>query len=248
MKDKIIIGEHWKTLDFSFEHSGKVVIEVSNLGRVRTTNRSHTQALLKTPLINGYPTIKIKLHKSRNPKVEKVLQNLMKQVPILTKNIKELSLQPRKNSKEIKEKTLLLTTLKSTISKKSKEDVQGRIINVAILVHRAVAMLFCRKYSENQTLVGHLDFNKTNNRSLNLKWMTPKENMAHQQKNPANIAYREHPIQEKGKLTVTRVMLLKKYINEGRPMHYLVKAFKVTETQIYRIKRGENWANIPAAN
>ena len=43
-------------------------------------------------------------------------------------------------------------------------------------------------------------------------------------------------------------MLMKKLINQGKPMKQLVKLFKVTDTQILRIKRGENWADIKAAN
>lgn len=42
-------------------------------------------------------------------------------------------------------------------------------------------------------------------------------------------------------------MLLKKMINQDKPMKQLVRQFKVTGTQILRIKRGENWADIPAA-
>jgi len=42
-------------------------------------------------------------------------------------------------------------------------------------------------------------------------------------------------------------MLLKKLLNQGKPMKQLVKQFKVTDTQIFRIKRGENWADIEAA-
>jgi hypothetical protein len=42
-------------------------------------------------------------------------------------------------------------------------------------------------------------------------------------------------------------MLLKKLLNEGKPMKQLVKQFKITDTQILRIKRGENWSNVPAA-
>lgn len=41
---------------------------------------------------------------------------------------------------------------------------------------------------------------------------------------------------------------MKKLFNEGKPMKQLVKLFKVTDTQILRIKRGENWADIKAAN
>ena len=42
-------------------------------------------------------------------------------------------------------------------------------------------------------------------------------------------------------------MLLKKLMNEGKPMKQLVKQFKITETQILRIKKGINWSEIPAA-
>jgi uncharacterized protein YerC len=42
-------------------------------------------------------------------------------------------------------------------------------------------------------------------------------------------------------------MLLKKMLNQGKPMRTLVKQFKVTDTQILRIKRGENWGDIEAA-
>jgi len=45
----------------------------------------------------------------------------------------------------------------------------------------------------------------------------------------------------------TKVMLMKKMINQGKPMKQLVRQFKVTDTQISRIKRGENWADIEAA-
>ena len=42
-------------------------------------------------------------------------------------------------------------------------------------------------------------------------------------------------------------MLLKKLINEGKPMKQLVRQFKVSDTQILRIHRGENWGDIEAA-
>jgi uncharacterized protein with PhoU and TrkA domain len=42
-------------------------------------------------------------------------------------------------------------------------------------------------------------------------------------------------------------MLLKKLLNEGKPMKQLVKVSKETDTQIIRIKRGETWADGPAS-
>ena len=42
-------------------------------------------------------------------------------------------------------------------------------------------------------------------------------------------------------------MILKKRLNEDTPLSQLAKRYKVSETQILRIKRGENWGKVPAA-
>lgn len=250
MKNKFI-GETWKELKFDFEYSNNLKIEVSNFGRVRSTNKINDGKILKTSLVNGYPVLKLKFYAARDPKVAKQLENLMKQVPKLVFKLKELSLDTENNSEAIAEKKLLLAELKQKITIKSKEDIKARIINYSTLVHRAVASVFCHKPSEAHNIVSHLDFDKENNKIHNLRWMTKEENIEHQKTSPAVIASKETRLfnpAKAGKLTVTRVMLLKKHLALGKPMAYLVKTFKVTETQIYRIKRGENWANIPAAN
>ena len=101
--------------------------------------------------------------------------------------------------------------------------------------------------------MAHLDYKKLNNHVSNLKWMTPEENFAHQQKSPFVIKEKEqrklNPRRNSkvAKLTVTKVMLLKKLLNQNKPVRQLVKQFKITDMQIYRIKRGENWGGIPAA-
>ena len=83
--------------------------------------------------------------------------------------------------------------------------------------------------------------------------MTPAENYEHQKNSPHVIKEKQQRQQRQqsdpnqAKLTVTKVMLLKKLLNEGKPIKQLVRIFKVTDTQIIRIKRGENWNNIPAS-
>ncbi len=250
MKDKFA-GENWKELTFDFEYTNNLVIEVSSFGRVRSFNKINTGKILNTSLINGYPVLKLKFYKARDPKVEVKLKNLMSQVPKLVKKIKELNLNPKDNKQEIIEKTALLNTLKLKITAQSKQDLKLRAINYSTLVHRAVATLFCKKESEYQNIVSHLDYNKENNKIHNLKWMTKEENLQHQKANPLLIELneaREKMSSNAGKLSVTRVMLLKKMLAEGKPTAYLVKTFKVSETQILRIKKGENWKNVPAAN
>lgn len=46
-------------------------------------------------------------------------------------------------------------------------------------VHRLVAMAFCPKQHEGQTVVNHKDGNKLNNHFSNLEWVTHSENMKH---------------------------------------------------------------------
>ena len=104
-----------------------------------------------------------------------------------------------------------------------------------------------------KTIVAHLDHDKLNNKVTNLKWMTPEENYEHQKTSPYVIKdklqrqVRQQSNPNRAKLTVTKVMLLKKLLNEGKPTKQLVKVFKVTDTQIIRIKKGENWSNISAS-
>ena len=84
--------------------------------------------------------------------------------------------------------------------------------------------------------------------------MTDNECSFHNKKSPLVIAALEKRRNSKRnentkvyKLTSTKVMLIKKKINQGTTLRTLSKIFKVTQTQLLRIKRGENWANVPAA-
>ena len=153
----------------------------------------------------------------------------------------------------ISETAKLLEVMRRNVSKKFQQDLKDRTINYHSLIHRLVANYFLPSAKPGQTVVAHLDHDKLNNRVANLKWMTPEENQAHQQQSPYVIKDKELRRQRqqsnpnRTKLTVTKVMLLKKLLNEGKPMKQLVRTFKVTDTQILRIKRGENWSNVPAA-
>lgn len=245
-------GEQWKCLMFNFECTNGGRIEVSNFGRLRTFNKVSHGNLIKGATVNGYQILRLKLYKPRDEKVQHRLDHLQQQVLTLTRTLKTL-----KNNNEsetaIADTEALLTTLKTNLSRKYKNDLKERTINYHSLVHRLVAEYFLKPPIEGQTIVAHLDHIKLNNRANNLQWMTPAQNYEHQKSSPHVIREKQERKQRPKensratKLSTTKVMLLKKLLGQDMPMKQLVRLFKVTETQIIRIKRGENWAGVEAA-
>jgi hypothetical protein len=256
-------GEVWKTVVFDFEYSNECKFEISNYGRLKSFHKKNKDGnLLKGSLTNGYKIVRLKFFKERDPKTEVHFNYLQEQISKLYKRIspKKHSLKVKKKQdesyfatkKEVDEAMELLTSLKKSLSKKYADDLKSRTIHYHALYHRLVAEYFLVKPSEGHSIVAHLDHDKLNNKVSNLKWMTPDENYKHQQSSPKVIEEKKLRTvrkQESGsnKLTVTKVMLLKKLLNQGKPMRLLVRQFKVTNTQILRIKRGENWADVEAA-
>lgn len=245
-------GEHWKTISPGFDFTINARIEVSNFGRVRTFNKISNGNILNGSLTSGYPIIRLKFHKPRDPEIQNHLDFLQEQVNKLAHKLKTLK-ENNVSEEEIQQVTDLLNNFKKNLSKKYEDDLKSRTVNYHALIHRLVADNFLKKPSPEHTVVAHLDFDKLNNRVHNLKWMTPQENYEHQKSSPLVIKEKRErrsgivKYSKSTKLTVTKVMLLKKLMNEGKTNRELVKYFKVTETQILRIRRGENWADIEAA-
>lgn len=246
-------GERWKTVEFDFEFTNDFRLEVSNFGRLRTFNKVSNGNIIKGSMTNGYRIVRLKLYQPRDEKTQAKLDNLQQQVFKLARKLKS-QVNNGESKQVITETSALLDTLKKNVSKKFQKDLKQRTINYHSLIHRLVADYFLPQPTSRQSIVAHLDYDKLNNRASNLKWMTPEENYEHQKSSPHVIndkqqrRQRQQSNPNRAKLTVTRVMLLKKLLNEGKPMKQLVKLFKVTDTQIIRIKRGENWANIQASS
>ena len=242
--------EKWKRMELGPGYTNENIMEASTYGRIRTFNKTSDGNILKGSMINGYRIIRFKLFKPRDSATTSKLEFLQKQVFSLTRKIK-LMKENKEDKNKIKESEALLSTLKKNLSKKFADETKKRTVHYHALVHRQVAEHFCRKPSDKHTIVAHLDHDRLNNKSGNLKWMTPEDNYAHQQSSPHVIAEKKTRRNNKSrnaKLTVTKVMLLKKLLNQGKPMRTLVKQFKITDTQILRIKRGENWKEIKAAD
>ena len=130
--------------------------------------------------------------------------------------------------------------------------VNGKRINKTLFIYKLVAELFIPKTSENQLYVLHLDYVRDNDSVQNLKWATYEDKLEHHKKSPHVIKalkkLTEHNLKADGsKLTATRVMYLKKLLNDPNNktrMKMLAKQFGISEMQISRIKRGENWGHI----
>ena len=208
-------GERWKTIQFDFEFTNDFQMQVSNFGRLRTFNKISDGNIIKGSMINGYRIVRTKLFRPREEKTKIQLDNLQKEVIKLSRKLK--AKKDSGESKEIiKEATVKLETLKKKLSKKFHADLKERTINYHSLIHRLVAENFLHKPTAAQTIVAHLDYDKLNNRVDNLKWMTPEENYEHQKHSPYVIKEkqqrqtRQQSNPRRTKLTVTRVMLLKK--------------------------------------
>ena len=149
------------------------------------------------------------------------------------------------------------TVLKGSTSDGFKAFKYGRTVNgkkvyTVFFIYKLVAEFFIPKTSEDQQYVLHLDYVRDNDSVSNLKWANYEEMMAHRKKSPHVINSKkkllEHNIKSDGrKLTTTKVMHLKKILsrpNQSTRIKILAKQFGISEMQINRIKRGENWGHI----
>jgi hypothetical protein len=126
------------------------------------------------------------------------------------------------------------------------------IINCYFFLSKLIAELFIPKTSEDEKYVLHLDYVRDNDDIKNLKWATYEEMLAHGKRSPhvqrAKRKLLEHNIKSDGrKLTVTKVMLIKKMLlnPKGKTrLKIIAKQFGISETHVRRIESGENWGHI----
>lgn len=121
--------------------------------------------------------------------------------------------------------------------------------NSTLYFHREVAKAFNKKDSPKQKIVIHVNHDRTDNNTKNLKWASQQDANAHQQKSPKKLAYKKLQTERtKGlKLTTTQVKAIKKLLENPRRKltnQQVADKFNVSSMTIYRIKRGENWGNI----
>ena len=248
-----LYGEKWKKVSFHFEYINDYRLEVSNFGRIRSFNKISNGNILGGSLTEGYKIIRLKFFKENDVIALKTITGLAKKIAVMTQKVKLLK-ENGETAIIVKDAIGELTQIKTLYAKKLALNTKERTIHYHSLIHRLVAKYFLPKPAANKTIVAHLDFDKVNNDIKNLMWMTPEENYAHQVNSPYVVAEKNRrmsngpSVSKNYKLTVTKVMLLKKLLNENRKtVKQLSKQFKVSDMQIIRIRRGENWHTIPAA-
>jgi hypothetical protein len=127
-----------------------------------------------------------------------------------------------------------------------------KVINRNILLHRVVAEHFLPNDDAEKVFVIHLDFDKTNNRLENLRWATKEDVNTHNQKNPTVIQAISNMVEDihqgkRNKLNPSKVLFIRGKLddpNRKTRMKMLAKQFDVSEMQLYRIKRRENWGHL----
>ncbi len=115
-------------------------------------------------------------------------------------------------------------------------------------IHKLVAAIFCEQPSNKHKIVIHLDNDKHNNRADNLKWVTTKEAFEHQLSHSEKMqeGFVENTTAN-AKLSIEDVSHIRKMLRRGVPQNKIAYMFCVSEMQITRIKRNENWASVRAA-
>lgn len=247
--------EIWKPISFEYDHLMVTRYEVSNLGRIRSFGKDFEGRIVKGSTTDGFRTLRLKIFQPFSPKVEEELNNLREEINYFR--------EKRRNLK--KEKAALLSIRRVTTSIDKREEKWSKIywkekkkqaFYPSILFHNIVAKYFLPTPKKDEIIVGHLDYDKLNNRADNLKWMTREEHTKHINQSPKVIAAkerrRENPFQnrkKKGhKLDDTQVLHIKKLLKRGWTLKRIAKNFGISDMQVSRIKRGENWSHVKLAD
>lgn len=120
--------------------------------------------------------------------------------------------------------------------------------NYAVLIHRLVAKYFLPRPQRNEKVVIHHNHKKTDNHYHNLAWATIQEASVHAQGSPL-VKKARRLMKEQGnfgnyKLTIDKVKMIKALLAKGKTLKEIAAKFNVSDMQIHRIKKGENWVHV----
>jgi NUMOD4 motif/HNH endonuclease/Helix-turn-helix domain of resolvase len=245
--------ESWKKIEFDFKYTNENNFEISNLGRIRSFYKSSAGNILNCSTIKGYKIFRYTFLAPLTNKALAEVKKLSKPIAICKQELADLkSKTTNKKNVLVKEKELKL--LVATLTKFNASNNKLRAIKVNLLVHRLVAQYFLKAPKKEADMVCHLDYNYLNNEVANLKWITKKENILHQRTNPKVLKARAVAIKSKtnsihgSKINDDSAAKIKRMIADGKATKIICEKFNISSTQLYRIKRGENWGHIAMAS
>jgi hypothetical protein len=120
--------------------------------------------------------------------------------------------------------------------------IDGKLTQV--FIHKLVAEFFVYRELIDQTVVIHLDWNKQNNYFINLKWVTRDESYKRMHERLKERRQKLGKQVTSSKLKTEDVALLKSMLDRGIKQKVIAKLFCISEMQVTRIKRNENWAEV----
>lgn len=250
-------NEVWKKVKLNLGFEVDSSVKISNYGNVKTYNKLSNGNIIKGTLQEGYRLVKLRFFKQRDPLAEKKISAIIKKKKTIQLDINKTNRTLKtlkRNDPEKKNLMLHIEKQKAELSMYklkynilNKEDSKSRSVERSYLVHRLVAQYFLPKPAKDQKFVIHLDHNKVNNFVDNLRWANSKEVAANWNYSPTVVAAREKRAGKNGgfgKLNRNQVVSIKKKLAKGKTLRSIANEYGVSDMQIYRIKIGENWANI----
>lgn len=111
-------------------------------------------------------------------------------------------------------------------------------------VHKLTAELFLPMPAPEQNVVIHLDWNKRNNHFSNLCWVTREESYQRMHDRLAENRKINGKRVTNSRLEKDDIKVLKEMLQKGIKQKLIAKLFRISEMQVTRIKRGENWADV----
>jgi len=119
--------------------------------------------------------------------------------------------------------------------------------NYALYMHMQVARYWSKRKSAKHTRYIHLDLNRKNNLPANVVWVTEERWREYVKARAKKYGFVPHRKGGKPKLRRAQVVLIKKMLKSGKTRKKMIaKRFGVSHTQINRIEKGENWADVSA--
>lgn len=111
-------------------------------------------------------------------------------------------------------------------------------------IHKLVAEFFVPKGAPDEIIVIHKDWDKQNNHYKNLEWVNSDYSRKRTIKRLKEDQKNDGKSVTNSKLRPEDILLLKKMLKNGVKQNVIAKLFAISEMQVTRIKRSENWSHI----